>query len=144
MNNAGFAPVAEYRGVVILEQTGNVRAVWDGKEYRTDGKVYVWFQADEPGHVGMIEFPTERDVKEVLDAALVGERLLNADQGNVYRLLSREECIAILCRDDPTMMAKALTQEPCRIWDEPAGVFVHEGERSPWLEEGQHRHDASR
>lgn len=135
-----FAPVAEYRGVAILERTGTVRAVWNGSEYRTDGKVYVWFQTEEPAQVGMIEFPTERDVKEVLDVALVGERLLNADTGNRYRLLSRGECIAILCRGDPAMMALALAQEPCRTWDEGAGVFVHEGERPPWLEDGPHRH----
>ncbi len=103
-----FAPVAEYRGVAILERTGTVRAVWNGSEYRTDGKVYVWFQTEEPAQVGMIEFPTERDVKEVLDVALVGERLLNADTGNRYRLLSRGECIAILCRGNPAMMALAL------------------------------------
>lgn len=135
-----FAPVAEYRGVAILGRRGAVRAVWNGNEYGTDCKVYVWFQTDYPNKVGMIEFPTERDVKDVLDHALVGDRLLQFDSGKVDRLLSRDECIRILCRDDPAMMALALAQEPCRTWDEGAGVFVHEGERPPWLEDGAHRH----
>lgn len=42
MNGSRFAPVIEYKGVCILEASGNLRAVWNGQEYRTDGKVYLF------------------------------------------------------------------------------------------------------
>lgn len=134
-----YAPVAEFRGVGVLEREGSVRAMWNGTEYATDGKVYAFFQ-DDPGTVGVLVFPTERDLKEVLDHHLVGERLLATPDGNRHRLLSRDDCIRFLCRNDPVQMAKALATEPCRTWDEAAGVFIRKGERQPLLEDGPHRH----
>jgi hypothetical protein len=37
-----FAPVAEYRNVAIMEQKGTKRSVWKGKEYKTDGFLYLF------------------------------------------------------------------------------------------------------
>ena len=89
-----FAPVAEYRGVAILENAnGNRRSVWNGVEYCTDGKVHFFGHA-EAGMLRVLGFETERDAKEVLDDCLVGERLLQTADGHV-QLMSRDECMVI-------------------------------------------------
>ena len=133
-----FIPVAEFQGVAILEKHGSRRSVWNGVEYCTDGKVYFLGHA-EPGMLRVFGLETERDAKEILDDCLVGERLLETADGYVP-LMSRDECIRLLFRDDPVAMAEGLALETCRIWDEDAGVFVRAGERPPWVEDGQHRH----
>ena len=134
-----YAPVAEYRGVAILENAnGDRRAEWNGVEYFTDGKVY-FFGDGKPGMLRILRFETEREAKEVLDHCLVGERLLKSANGTI-RLLSRDECVHLLFQDDPEVMAQGLALEPCRIWDEDAGLFVRTGERQPWVDDGQHRH----
>ena len=138
-----FAPVAEYRGVAILENAnGNRRSVWNGVEYCTDGKVHFFGHA-EAGMLLVLGFETERDAKEILDDCLVGERLLETADGHV-QLMSRDECIRLLFRDDPMGLAEALALETSRIWDDDAGVFVRSAERPPWVEDGQHRHKSNK
>jgi hypothetical protein len=139
MNQDRFAPVIEYKGVSILEKHGNFRAVWNGQEYRTDGKAYL-FSEVIPGVVGIIVLPNERDAKAVLDNALVGDRILQVDQNTRFRLFSWEECIRLLCRYDPDQLQEALKQTPCRVWDAVAQVFIREGEHPGFIGDGQHRH----
>ena len=139
MNGSRFAPVIEYKGVCILEGSGNLRAVWNGQEYRTDGKVYL-FSEEAPGVVGIIVLPNERDAKEVLDHALVGDRILQVEQNTRFRLFSWEECVQLLCRDDPDQLQEALNQTPCRVWDSVAQVFVRVGDHPGFIGDGQHRH----
>lgn len=139
MIDSHYAPVIEYRGICILERQGNVRAVWNGKEYRTDGKAYL-FSEGTPGVVGIIALPNERDAKEVLDHALVGDRVLQVDQNTRFRLFSWEECVRLLCSDDPPQLEEALKHKPCRVWDSLAQVFVREGDHPRFIGDGQHRH----
>lgn len=139
MIDGRFAPVIEYKGVGILEREGDVRAVWNGREYRTDGKVYL-FAENSAGLIDIIGLPNERDAKDVLDHALVGDRLLQLDLDTRLRLLSWEECVRLLCRDDQEQFSKAVKREPCRRWDAVAQVFVREGDRPGFIRDGQHRH----
>jgi|TARA_Y100000034_G_scaffold135296_1_gene206624 hypothetical protein len=44
----GFAPVAEYMGVAILEGQGEEKTVWEGTEYGTDGRCYILLKSDDP------------------------------------------------------------------------------------------------
>ena len=37
----GWAPVAEYKSVCLLEKGGTKRAVWKRREYATDGYIYL-------------------------------------------------------------------------------------------------------
>ncbi len=41
-----LAPVAEYRGVALIERRGDKRTVWKGKQYPTDGGIYLWKRCD--------------------------------------------------------------------------------------------------
>jgi hypothetical protein len=65
MKTVGWTPVAEYRGVAILEQGGDQRTVWQGREYLTDGKTYIWILKGED--VVTIGMPDELACKEFID-----------------------------------------------------------------------------
>ncbi len=60
------APVAEYLGVCILERGGNVKKVWEGQSYTTDGFTYIC-KKEESGKVTLVKFSTERLAKEYID-----------------------------------------------------------------------------
>jgi hypothetical protein len=62
-----FTPVAVWRGVAIFERRGDKRSVWKGKEYRTDGKVYLWHAVDEKYDGQMAVLANEEEVKNLLD-----------------------------------------------------------------------------
>jgi hypothetical protein len=139
MSDAYYAPIIEYKGVCILEKRGHVRAVWNGQEYWTDGSVHL-FAEGAPGTINILSVPTERDAKDLLDHALVGDRLLQLNPDTRLRLLSWEACVRLLCRDDSKQLRNALKREPCRRWDAVAQVFVREGDRPGFIRDGQHRH----
>lgn len=130
-----YAPVAEYKGVALLEREGSRRAVWDGAEYGTDGNIYIF--AKNGLAIEILEIPTEQDAKFLLDDRLVGDRLLQIDDDTRLRLLSHVECAHLLCSGDPGMLETALSQQPCTEWCDTAGVFIQAGSS---VSDGQHRH----
>jgi hypothetical protein len=122
------APVAEYRGVAIVEMSGNKRAVWQGVEYRTDGhswlilrpgmeaKFHQLFSPDKitsstpPDNVSMIAPPDERAAKEILD------EVARTGESPTSFFLSFREVLMLL--GEP---ARAI---PPVKWDEKQGLFV--------------------
>jgi len=64
-----YAIVAEYRNVAILERAGNVKSFWEGREYFTDGRTYIFFKAESADLVGRWSFDNERDAKKFIDCA---------------------------------------------------------------------------
>ena len=62
-----LAVVAEYRGRALIERPGNNRTVWEGREYFTDGKMYVMRRSDQPGMCQLIGLPSEPVAKAFLD-----------------------------------------------------------------------------
>ena len=61
-----FAIVAEYRGVAILECSGNKRKFYN-KEYFTDGKSYVFFEEMSKEKISSLGFSKELEVKQFID-----------------------------------------------------------------------------
>lgn len=134
----GFAPVIEYRGVCILEKSGDVRAIWNGQEYRTDGRAYIFVHRYKNAFE-VLCLRNEKDAKDILDHFLIDKRILQLESERL-RLLSWKECVQVLCKDDPAEIKKLLKAGPCRHWDKEAQIFVREGERTPFIRDGQHRH----
>ena len=117
-----YSPVIEYRGVAILERKGNVRAVWNGREYATDGKLHLMFLS-RPDKYGLMSFNSEREAKDFLDVYLAQ----GSDEQRT--LLSRPDVLRVLIRDDPETLKEALNREPCRKWDDVAEIFVRNDDR---------------
>ena len=126
----GMAPVAEYRGVAIVEIAGNKKAVWKGTEYGTDGRS--WFvlrdgmaarfyerfptvhptpnQAERtPGTLELIALPDERQAKMFLDGI--------AEEGENPAAFFHS------CREILALMGEP-PQRPLTRWDEDQGLFV--------------------
>lgn len=112
-NDTEWAPVAEYRGVALLERPGNVWKDWQGDQYATDGHIWLWFREGGKG----IGIPSERLAKAHLD------ELTNPSA--VY--FSMKECFAMLGVADATVHAYR--------WDEAKEAFVVDD----GIKDGQHR-----
>ncbi len=63
-----LAPVAEYRGIALVERRGEKRTVWRGVEYRTDGQVHLLKRsaANEKTEIWTLE--SEKAAKAVIDS----------------------------------------------------------------------------
>jgi hypothetical protein len=107
-----LTPIAEYRGVCVLERGGDVRAIWQGREYTTDGSSYVMLKPT-PGAdvIKLLAFPTERMIKQYLDSG-PGSR-------GIHLLCSWAEVHRVVGRS-------ASREVPRYRWDDFQGVFVEE------------------
>jgi hypothetical protein len=104
-----LAPVAEYRGVAIIEKRGSVRAIWRGTEYLTDGLTYLMVKPQDDS-VNLMGLPTELVCKQFLD-----ER--SSDE--LGQFCSYEEAHLIICHVKPTAL-------PRYRWDETECIFIPE------------------
>src|SRR6516225_8351055 len=122
-----FAPVAEYRGVCILEKHGHQRAVWHGREYQTDGMFYViWWVGDEKKEICALGLPDELACKELIDGIRDQPDLINASNEPPlasYHYLSWIEAWE--------MTAKRSWEGPVPkwYWSETAGHFLRAEDR---------------
>lgn len=119
-----IAPVAEYRGVALVEHAGDKRAVWRGTEYRTDGRVWLYVRPGQEAAVrsalgtpaplepsasefiASIGLPNERTAKELLDTLPVPGALF------------------LSVREINRMLKVAPLKPPARRWDADQGVFM--------------------
>ena len=107
--NALLAPVAEYKGVAIIEKRGSVRAVWRGIEYFTDGLTYLMVKPQDDS-VNLMGLPNELVCKQFLD-----ERSLD----ELRQFCSYEEAHLIICKVKPPTIPR------CH-WDEVQCIFIPE------------------
>jgi hypothetical protein len=120
-----FSPVAEYRGIAILEKAGDKRAVWRGHEYATDGLTYV-FWWDDDGMMSVLGLPDERAVKELIDAVRDNPEALDAANSIPLadrKYLSWREAMEVLRKEPYT------GETPTWYWDDLAGHFFRAEDR---------------
>jgi hypothetical protein len=110
-----YALIAEWLGVALLERRGSRRAVWRGREYRTDKHVYFMARRERSENVGMYRIPVvaghsvEQIAKEGIENMAPEQRAELASWADAWRVLNK--------RDDPP-------PTPTFGWDETARVFV--------------------
>ena len=135
MSSEQFAIVAEYRNVAVLERAGDVRAVWEGQEYFTDGSTYIFLRAGKA-----IAFGNEKQAKIFIDAVWdfpneLDQNMAQADVGDIAELLKsgmmdyREVYRAIMKKTFEGTV-------PTYVFDDKSGVFV----LVRGVADGQHRH----
>jgi len=124
-----FAIVAEYRNVAVLEKRGDVRAVWQGQEYLTDGGAYIGWHDAEANEYGAYRMESESDVKEFIDAWHDSPENFNPEYLK-RRLLTYKDVYQHLHRQPHQ------GKVPEYVFDAKAGVFV----RVNGARDGQHRH----
>ncbi len=107
-----LAPVAEYRGVALIERPGDKRTVWEGREYFSDGCIYLMRRSGVKGMCELIGLSSEAIAKEVLDTRTETER------GQFFSFTEVEEVIGF---DEATRRAHS---ELRWKWDEKQQVFV--------------------
>jgi hypothetical protein len=103
-----MSPVAEYKGIAIIEVKGSIRAFWRGKEYFTDGKSYLMHSGDEPHSVAILGFPNEYVIKQFID-----ERHAK----DLAKFYSYAQAYEAICKEKPTVI-------PTYHWDETQMVFI--------------------
>jgi hypothetical protein len=103
-----LAPVAEYKGIAIVERAGAIRASWRGKEYFTDGLSYLMGRPKDGERVTLIGLPNEFVCKQFID-----ER--SADE--LRHFCSYGEAYLIICKVKPTVT-------PTYHWDDIQSVFI--------------------
>jgi hypothetical protein len=120
-----WSPVAEYRGIAILEKAGDKRTVWHGHEYFTDGLTYVFWRAED-GVIGQFGLPNERVVKDLIDEVRDNPTLLDAE--NDLPLAGREY---LDWRDAWEVVTKQpwKGETPKWYWGEKAGHFFRAEDR---------------
>lgn len=106
-------PVAEYKGIAIVEVRGDKRASWYGHEYRTDGKTYLLSWEDDKT-VEYLGLESERIAKEVIDEIRANPNGENCNRDwlswrEAYEVFTKESCNV---------------EPPVWYWDEKAGHFV--------------------
>lgn len=116
-----FAPVAEYRNVAIMEQKGTKRSVWKGKEYKTDGFLYLFERAQDGNHIGIIQLKCEKDAKIVIEAIAEPKQCLSYVEA--LELLQTPPDAIERYRKNPSQWA----------WDELQECFIEA------VSDGQHR-----
>lgn len=105
-----LSPIAEYRGVCIIERNGDVPREWNGVKYTTDGKVYLALDLKDPDHPGLMAYENERKIKELLD------QLSDYERSKFYSLKRFwGECLRQPSRTDAV---------PEYEWDDAQGRFV--------------------
>lgn len=63
-----FAPVAEYRGIALVERRGEKRAVWRGVEYRVDGNIHLLKTTGSDETIEIWTLESEIAAKAVIDS----------------------------------------------------------------------------
>lgn len=63
-----LAPVAEYRGIALVERRGEKRAAWRGVEYRIDGHVYLLKRSGPDEELETWRLDSEKAAKAVTDS----------------------------------------------------------------------------
>jgi len=131
-----LAPVAEYRGVALIERPGNQRTVWEGREYYTDGRIYVMRRSPVEGYCELVGLPSEAIAKAFLDEQCEYEL------GQFYSFVELEEVIGV------AEEIRRIHSELEWKWDEKQQVFVEAKNRTDirakrgWGKTGQGSEDA--
>lgn len=107
-----LAPVAEYRGVALIERPGDKRTAWEGREYFTDGCIYLMRRSVVAGMCELVGLPSEAIAKEFLDEQCEYEL------GEHYSFTEVEEVIGV---DERIRRVHAELQWE---WDDKQQVFV--------------------
>lgn len=123
-----YAIVAEYRGVALLEKAGDVRSVWNGKEYFTDGRTYVFFKSDDAEFMGLWSFDSERVAKAFIECYRDTPEELPADYQRP--LLNYKQMYEVLHRKPYE------GEPPIYAFNEEIGAFT----LIDGIRDGQHRH----
>jgi len=63
-----FTPVAEYRGIALVERRGEKRAVWRGVEYRVDGNIHLLKPTGSDETLEIWTLESESAAKAVIDS----------------------------------------------------------------------------
>lgn len=63
-----LSPVAEYRGIALVEMRGEKRAVWRGAEYRTDGRIHLLKRIGDDDAFEVWTLENEKAAKAVIDS----------------------------------------------------------------------------
>lgn len=63
-----LAPVAEYRGIALVERRGEKRAVWRGVEYRVDGNIHLLKRSGSDEALEIWTLESEKAAKAVIDS----------------------------------------------------------------------------
>ena len=121
-----LAPVAEFLGVCILEQTGTRRAVWSGSEYGTDGLIYILKRTNKPNAVETYGLPKESVAKTWIEQMTDKERSRFCSYLDALLLLTEST-------DHPNYQAAAAWMEAGGhwVWDESQGTFIAVGPKNP-------------
>jgi uncharacterized small protein (DUF1192 family) len=113
-----LAPVAEYRGVALIERPGKKRTVWKGREYFSNGCIYMMRRSHLEGQAELIGWPSEAIAKAFI------EEQCEHELGQFYSFVELEEVIGV-------------TEEIRRIhaqleweWDQKQQVFVEAKNRT--------------
>lgn len=137
-----LAPVAEWRGVAILEGAGDIEKEWDGQKYTTDGRAYCFFHSvDDKDIVQVMIVPpdeengisAERCVKAILDSMSEEELARGLNYLKVLVHLGRDNQ---QYREYRTWRAAGGRFE----WDEQNGVFTRY--EPPMFGSGKSRNDS--
>ena len=121
-NKDFYCIIAEYRNVALLEKRGDKRSVWQGKEYFTDGHVYVpWTNGIDRGAY-------------VLDSELEAKTFIDgfSDNNNTDKTLLGYKVVHELLSGKPFV-----GPTPNYIFDKKSGVFVFIRDVAG---DGQHQH----
>lgn len=63
-----LSPVAEYRGIALVEMRGEKRAVWRRAEYRTDGRIHLLKRIGDDDALEVWTLESEKAAKAVIDS----------------------------------------------------------------------------
>jgi hypothetical protein len=123
-----FSPVAEYRGIALIERHGNKGAAWLGKDYKTDGRTYLFTWAEEE-QVATFGLPNERAAKEFIDSLRDCPEEITGEDGQQDALLTGGRYLNF--KEAYLLLAKKpwTGEIPSWLWDEGAGVFVRPEEQ---------------
>tara|TARA_R110002111_G_scaffold100976_6_gene156458 strand:+ start:18268 stop:18756 length:489 start_codon:yes stop_codon:yes gene_type:complete len=121
---AKYSPVAEYKGIALVEKDGDIRTSWKGTTYFTDGNIHLWMKCEDDNkdeHLTRIILPSDGYSAEANAKDFIDE--MNEYEREQY--LNYVEAFEAL---DATADQLAAAKERCKniedIFDEGQGVFV--------------------
>lgn len=125
MDRTYCAIVAEYREVAILEKKGDIKKVWKGVEYFTDGKYYAISKRGKD--LLVISTNTEFEMKGIIDCYYDSPELVK-DLFKDSKLLSYKEVWKIIYKNEHK------GDVPTYVYDEELKAFISV------IKDGQHQH----
>ena len=113
-----IAPVADYRGIAIVEMDGDRRAVWEGTEYATDGLFHVAWLDQTGSNWRFVGFPSERIARDFIDEYIEGRcDPKTAEYVRNCRPIGQAEMLVLLGVSPEDIVPVAY------VWDDAEGHF---------------------